>query len=147
RNTRNTSKFTYGPKQTSADESDSKSVEDVSRDSDSSVKPSTSVPEPVVNESKVVNEPKAVNEPKVWTDAPIIEEYESDSDDDLVKGSGYAKKSCFVCGSFSHLIRDCYFHEKRMAKQAALIKSKGKGTGQQADRPLWNNVQRINHQN
>nr|GEY18379.1 xylulose kinase-1 [Tanacetum cinerariifolium] len=49
------SKFTYGPKQTSADESDSKPVEYASSDSDS-----------------------------IWTDALIIEEYESDSDDDLV---------------------------------------------------------------
>nr|GEV21192.1 ribonuclease H-like domain-containing protein [Tanacetum cinerariifolium] len=47
-------------------------------------KPSTSMPEPVVNESKVVSDPKAVCKSKVWTDAPIIEEYKSDSDDDLV---------------------------------------------------------------
>ncbi|GJY25587.1 hypothetical protein Tco_0400313 [Tanacetum coccineum] len=32
-------------------------------------------------------------------------------------GYGFTKKACFVCGSFSHLIRDCDFHEKRMAKQ------------------------------
>nr|GEX23349.1 ribonuclease H-like domain-containing protein [Tanacetum cinerariifolium]GEZ18291.1 ribonuclease H-like domain-containing protein [Tanacetum cinerariifolium] len=80
----NYSKFTYGRKQTSADESDSKPVEYTSSDSDSSVEPYTSVLEPIVNESKVVSKPKAVCEPKVWTDAPIIEEYESDSDDDLV---------------------------------------------------------------
>nr|GFA79613.1 putative ribonuclease H-like domain-containing protein [Tanacetum cinerariifolium] len=129
-------------------------------------------------------------------DAPIIEEYESDSNDDSVsnvqeniekpsfaftdfvkhvktprenvketctpnhypkiethdrhshtrKGLGYARKSCFVCGSFSHLIRDCDFHEKRMTKQAALTKSKENGTGQQTHRPVWNNVKRVNHQ-
>nr|GEV61880.1 hypothetical protein [Tanacetum cinerariifolium] len=38
------SKFTYGPKQTLADESDSKPVEDASSDSDSSLEPSTYVP-------------------------------------------------------------------------------------------------------
>nr|GEV19233.1 hypothetical protein [Tanacetum cinerariifolium] len=144
------SKFTYDLKQTSADESD----------------------------SKPKNESKVVYEPKVWTDAPIIEEYESDIDNDLVsnvqedkektsfafiesvkhvktsreniketvttnhspkikkqgrnrhtiKGLGYdfTIKSCFVCSSFSHLIRDCDFHEKRMAKQAELTKSKNK---------------------
>nr|GFB71359.1 hypothetical protein [Tanacetum cinerariifolium] len=122
--------------------------------------------------------PKVVCEPKVWNDAPIIEEYESDSDDDSVshvqedkekpsfaftdsvkhvktykenvkesgtpnhspkikkqgrnghnrKGLGYAftRKACFVCGSFSHLIRDYDFHDKRMAKQAELAKSKNK---------------------
>ncbi|GKB21825.1 ribonuclease H-like domain-containing protein [Tanacetum coccineum] len=37
-----------------------------------------SVPKPAVNE------PKAVSKPKVWSDAPIIEEYESDSDDEYV---------------------------------------------------------------
>nr|GFA77494.1 putative ribonuclease H-like domain-containing protein [Tanacetum cinerariifolium] len=78
------SKFTYGPKQTSVDELDAKTSEYTSCKSDSSVEPSTSVPEPVVNESKVVTEPKAVCKPKVWIDDPIIEEYESDSDDDSV---------------------------------------------------------------
>nr|GEV44746.1 putative ribonuclease H-like domain-containing protein [Tanacetum cinerariifolium] len=191
------SKFTYGPKQTSADESDAKTSENAISDYESSVEPSTPVPEPVVNESKVVSKPKAVSEPKVWTYAPIIEEYESDSDDDSVSnvqenietpsfaftdsvkhvksprenvketstpnhypkikthdrhsdtriGLGYTRKSCFVCGSFSHLIRDCDFHEKRMAKQAAFTKSHEKGTGQQAHRPVWNNVKRVNNQN
>ncbi|GKB75722.1 hypothetical protein Tco_0942617 [Tanacetum coccineum] len=32
----------------------------------------------------VVNEPKVVSQPKVWSDAPIIEEYESDSEDEHV---------------------------------------------------------------
>nr|GEX87215.1 hypothetical protein [Tanacetum cinerariifolium] len=166
------SKFTYGPKQTSADELDSKPSEYASCESDSSVETSTSMPKPVENASKVFYEPK------VWTDAPIIKEYESDSDNDSVskvqedkekpsftftdsvkhvktsreniketstanhspkikkqdrnghtrKGLGYAftRKACFVCGSFSHLIRDCDFHEKRMAKQAELTKSKNK---------------------
>nr|GEU57362.1 hypothetical protein [Tanacetum cinerariifolium] len=164
------SQFTYGPKQASADESDSKPVEFASSNSDSSVETTTSMPAPVDNE------PKIACEPKVWTDAPIIEEYESDSDDDLVsnvqeniekpsfaftdsvkhvksprenvketgtpnhllkvekqdrhshtrKVLGYARKSCFVCGSFSHLIRDCDFHEKRMAKQAELATSRTK---------------------
>nr|GEY09338.1 hypothetical protein [Tanacetum cinerariifolium] len=70
------SKFTYGPKQTLADESDSKPSEYASCESDSSVETSTSMPGPVENASKVVCKPKA------WTDAPIIEEYESDSDND-----------------------------------------------------------------
>ncbi|GKC76939.1 ribonuclease H-like domain-containing protein [Tanacetum coccineum] len=37
-----------------------------------------SLPEPAVNE------PKVVSQPKVWSDAPIIEEYESDSEDEHV---------------------------------------------------------------
>ncbi|GKF00484.1 hypothetical protein Tco_0023834, partial [Tanacetum coccineum] len=131
----------------------------------------TYVPKPAVNK------PKVVNETKVWSDAPIIEEYKSNSDDEYViktskeqekpsfafvntvkhaktpretvkeqntcspspkvdkrdwngsmskrlgLGYGFTKKACFVC--FSHLIRDCDFHEKRMAKQVELNKKKG----------------------
>nr|GEY47084.1 reverse transcriptase domain-containing protein [Tanacetum cinerariifolium] len=62
-------------------------------------------------------------------------------------GYGYTRKACFVCGSFSHLIKDCDFHEKRMAKQVALNTQKGKSTGPRENRPVWNNVQRLNHQN
>ncbi|GKG12259.1 hypothetical protein Tco_0346496, partial [Tanacetum coccineum] len=40
----------------------------------SSVETLETVSEPVVDESKVVSESK------VWSDAPIIEEYESDND-------------------------------------------------------------------
>nr|GEX22182.1 hypothetical protein [Tanacetum cinerariifolium] len=140
------SKFTYGPKQTSTDESYSKPSEYASCESNTSVETTTSMPVPVDNASKVVYENKA------RTDPPIIEEYESDSDNDSVendkeigtthspkikkqdrnghtrKGLGYAftRKACFVCGSFSHLIRDCDFHEKRMVKQAELTKCMNK---------------------
>ncbi|GJZ55905.1 putative ribonuclease H-like domain-containing protein [Tanacetum coccineum] len=121
-----------------------------------------SVPKPAVSE------PIAVSKPKVWSDAPIIEEYEETVKEQNTcspspkadKGDwnglmskkmglryGFTKKACFVCGSFSHLIRDCDFHEKRMTKQVELNKKKGKGTGQWENRPVWNNVQRLNHQN
>ncbi|GJR19530.1 putative ribonuclease H-like domain-containing protein [Tanacetum coccineum] len=136
------------------------------------------MPEPAVIE------PNVISQPKVWTDAPIIEEYESDSDNDYVPnvplrqekpscadnskhvktprkdtnsrsqspkrmglGYGSTRRACFVCGSYSHLIKDCDFHEKRMAKQAELNKRVCKGTGLKGNRPVWNNVQRVNHQN
>ncbi|GJZ79221.1 ribonuclease H-like domain-containing protein, partial [Tanacetum coccineum] len=43
-------------------------------------------------------------------------------------GEGYAfpKKACFVCGSLSHLIKDCDFHEKRMAQEQAMAKQNEK---------------------
>ncbi|GJX57742.1 hypothetical protein Tco_0287639 [Tanacetum coccineum] len=110
------SKFTYGPKQSKTSESDAKTSDFASCESNSSVETLESVPKPAVNE------PKAVSKPKVWSDAPIIEEYE--------------------VLSFGHLIKDCDFHEKRMAKQVELNKQKGKGTGQGENRPIWNNVQR-----
>ncbi|GJW40980.1 putative ribonuclease H-like domain-containing protein [Tanacetum coccineum] len=188
------SNFTYDPKKSKTSESVNTS-DYVSCESNSSVETLEYVPKPAVNE------PKAVSKPKVWFNAPIIEEYESDNDDEYVikplkeqkkpsfafvntvkhvktpretvkeqntcspspkadkrdwnglmskklgLGYGFTKKACFVCGSFSHLIRDCDFHEKRMAKQVELNKQKGKGTGQGENRPVWNNVQRLNHQN
>ncbi|GJZ86037.1 ribonuclease H-like domain-containing protein [Tanacetum coccineum] len=167
------SKFTYGKKQSETSEtseSDTQTTEYTSCDSDS---------------SKVVNEPKVVCKPKVWTDAPIIEEYKSDSNNDYVPkvslkqekpsfansfvkhvktprekvnshsqspkrmglGYGSTKRACFVCGSYSHLIKDCDFHEKIMIKQAEQNKKGFKGTGPRESGPVWNNVQRINHQN
>ncbi|GJZ86297.1 ribonuclease H-like domain-containing protein [Tanacetum coccineum] len=62
-------------------------------------------------------------------------------------GYGFVTKACFVCGSLSHLIRDCDFHEKRMAKQAELNNKLRKKSSQREIRPIWNNVQRVNHQN
>ncbi|GJV89740.1 putative ribonuclease H-like domain-containing protein [Tanacetum coccineum] len=189
------SQFTYGPKQSKPSESDARSSDFNSCESNCSEETHESMPEPVVNE------PKVVSEPKVWSDAPIIEEYESDSEDEHVSlptkeqeipsfafintdkhvktprqtvieqntcnqspkpdkkdcsglmskklglGFGYTRKACFVCGSFSHLIRDCDFHEKRMAKQAELNNRMCKKSSQREVRPVWNNVQRMNHQN
>ncbi|GJY06306.1 putative ribonuclease H-like domain-containing protein [Tanacetum coccineum] len=59
--------------------------------SNSSVETLESVPEPIVNE------PKVVSKPKVWSDAPIIEEYESDSDDEyVIKTSKEQEKPSFA---------------------------------------------------
>ncbi|GJR99431.1 putative ribonuclease H-like domain-containing protein [Tanacetum coccineum] len=115
------SQFTYGPKQSQTSESETQTSDFDTCESDCSV--------------ETVNEPKAVCQPKVWSDARIIEEYESDSEDEHVSlpteehetpidkkglGYGFTTKACFVCVSLSYLIRDCDFHEKRMAKQAEL---------------------------
>ncbi|GJW61102.1 ribonuclease H-like domain-containing protein [Tanacetum coccineum] len=162
------SQFTYGPKQTQPSESESQSSEFDTCESNISAEPSELVSEPVVNESNVECQPK------VWSDAPIIEEYESDSEDECVSiptkqqetpsfankqvktprenvkshfthsqkpkvdkkdmGHGFTVRACFVCGSLNHLIRDCDFYEKRMARKAELNNG-------------WNNVQRVNKQN
>ncbi|GJU35805.1 hypothetical protein Tco_1184159 [Tanacetum coccineum] len=76
------SMFTYGPKQSKTSESDTQSSNFDSCESNSSVETLESVPEPVVVE------PKVVSQPKVWSDAPIIKEYESDSDDEYVNIAG-----------------------------------------------------------
>ncbi|GJT52093.1 putative ribonuclease H-like domain-containing protein [Tanacetum coccineum] len=59
---------------------------------------------------------------------------------------GVTKKTCFVCGSHNHLIKNCDFHDKRMSKKYVL-NDKGKGTSHKEVRSIWNNTQRINHQN
>ncbi|GJV86640.1 ribonuclease H-like domain-containing protein [Tanacetum coccineum] len=167
--------FTYGPKQSKTSESDTQIINFNSCESNSSVETLESVPEPVIVE------PKVVSQPKVWSDAPIIEEYESDSDDEyVIQPSKEQERPSFAFVNtvkhvktpretvkeqntyspspktdkrdwnaliFSHLIKDCDFHEKRMAKQVELNKKKGKGTGQGENRLVWNNVQRLNHQN
>nr|GFA11476.1 ribonuclease H-like domain-containing protein [Tanacetum cinerariifolium] len=145
------SKFTYGPKQSTTGESNAKTNDLDSCDSNSSVKTLESVPKPVANK------PKAVSEPKVWSDSPTIKEYESDSDDEHVTiPSKEQEKPSFVfvntvehikTPSFSHFNRDCDFHEKRMAKQIELTKQKGKSNGPRENMSVWNNVQRLNHQN
>ncbi|GJR48601.1 putative ribonuclease H-like domain-containing protein [Tanacetum coccineum] len=132
-----------------------------------------------------INEPKVVRQPKVWSDAPIIEEYASDSEDEHVSlpteeqktpsfdnqqvktpretvknqftncknpkvdkkglGYGFVTKACFVCGSLSHLIRDCDFHEKRMDKQAKLNNKLRKKSISTARASSTNNVSTTRH--
>ncbi|GJS64845.1 ribonuclease H-like domain-containing protein [Tanacetum coccineum] len=41
----------------------------------------------------------------------------------------FKNKTCYVCGSFNHLIKDCDFYEKKMA-----------------EKPVWNNAKRGNPQ-
>ncbi|GJY32846.1 putative ribonuclease H-like domain-containing protein [Tanacetum coccineum] len=62
-------------------------------------------------------------------------------------GFQVTKRVCFVCGSLSHLIKDCDYHEKRMAKKIVINKKVEKDTGSGVDRPVWNKVQRLNHYN
>ncbi|GKA16504.1 ribonuclease H-like domain-containing protein [Tanacetum coccineum] len=121
------SMYIYGPKQSKTSESNTQTSNFDSCESNSSAETLKSVPEPVVVE------PKVVNQPKVWSDDPIIEDYESDSDDEYVIQPSKEQEN-LVLLFFSHLIRDCDFHKKRMAKQVELNKKKGKGTGQGENR-------------
>ncbi|GKB49467.1 hypothetical protein Tco_0900220 [Tanacetum coccineum] len=58
----------------------------------------------------------------------------------------FIKKACFVCGSFNHLIKDCDFHDNKMLEKPVLNNNR-RVTGQREIRPVWNNAQRVNHQN
>ncbi|GJX90582.1 hypothetical protein Tco_0343908 [Tanacetum coccineum] len=72
------SQFTYGPKQSKPSESDARSSDFNFCESNPSEETHESMPKPVISE------PKVVSQPKVWSHAPIIEEYESDSEDEHV---------------------------------------------------------------
>ncbi|GKA20021.1 hypothetical protein Tco_0699936 [Tanacetum coccineum] len=92
--------------------------------------------------------PKQAKKPRITTQNPKVDrrDWNGKMTQKLGLGFGSTKKACFVCGIHNHLIKDCDFHEKRMAKKLVL-KNMGKNTGQREIRPVWNNVQRINHQN
>ncbi|GJR77455.1 hypothetical protein Tco_0089820 [Tanacetum coccineum] len=64
----------------------------------------------------------------------------------LGDGFEFKKKACFVCGSLNHLIKDCNFYENKMVGKS-MLNNEGKVTGQRVIRPVWNNAQRVNHQN
>ncbi|GJR23687.1 hypothetical protein Tco_0972214 [Tanacetum coccineum] len=120
------SQYTYGPEKTQPSESESQTTELDTCDSNISTEPSELPRENVKNQSTHSQKPKVNNKEL---------------------GHGFTERACFVCGSFSHLIRDCDYHVK-LAKQVELNKqnmSKGNGTGER--KPTWNNVQRVNKQN
>ncbi|GJR68200.1 hypothetical protein Tco_0014265 [Tanacetum coccineum] len=133
------SQFTYGPKQSKPSESDARSSDFNTCESNCSEETHESMPEPVVNE------PKVVSQPKVWSDAPIIEEYESDSEDEHVSLPTKEQEtpSFAFINTVKHVktprqtvkeqntcSQNCDFHEKRMAKQAELNNRMSKGSGQ-----------------
>ncbi|GJT13193.1 ribonuclease H-like domain-containing protein [Tanacetum coccineum] len=139
------SKFTYGPKQTQPSESESQSSEFDTCESNISAEPSELVSEPVVNESKVECQPK------VWFDAPIIEEYESDSEDECVSILTKQQET----PSFAN--QQVKTHKENVKSQFTLSQTKvtrkilGQGLlvgWQKAElNNGWNNVQRVNKQN
>ncbi|GJU83629.1 putative ribonuclease H-like domain-containing protein [Tanacetum coccineum] len=66
---------------------------------------------------------------------------------ELGEGYSFTKKKCFVCGSLSHLIKDCDYYEKKMAREVAPKKQRVFNTGNRMTKPVWNTADRINHAN
>ncbi|GJT53770.1 ribonuclease H-like domain-containing protein [Tanacetum coccineum] len=111
-----------------------------------------------------------VSNPKINRDRVIIEDWNSDDEEEeyevqIVRpktqtvqtrddksgqnskkqGIGFRKvKACFVCKSTNHLIKDCNFHDKK--SQEPKLKNVV-NTGQREGKPVWDNTKRINHQN
>ncbi|GJS82520.1 hypothetical protein Tco_0749061 [Tanacetum coccineum] len=160
-------KFTYGQKQSKTSESDAKTSDTASCESNSSIETPDSVLTPAVNK------PTAVSKSKVWSDTPIIEEYESDSDDEyVIEHSKEQEKPSFAFVSIVKHVKtpretvkeqNTYslipkadkrdwngLMYKRLGLRYGFTKKacfKGKATGQRENRLVWNNVQRLNHQN
>ncbi|GKA86708.1 hypothetical protein Tco_0808419 [Tanacetum coccineum] len=63
---------------------------------------------------------------------------------ELGEGYSFIKKKCFVCGSLSHLIKDCDYYEKKMAREAEFKKQRVFNTGNGVAKPVWNNANRVN---
>nr|GEW80591.1 copia protein [Tanacetum cinerariifolium] len=148
-------RYAKGMHETSVDESDAKTSENATCESDTNVETTTSMP------AIVEDAPKVVSEPKLWTDAPIIEDYESNSDDDLVsnvleeknlddlhkalKDKGIVDRGCFrhMTGNKAHLADYQDFKGGSVAFGGSIerITSKGKI---KADRPFGYHVTILN---
>ncbi|GJV75600.1 ribonuclease H-like domain-containing protein [Tanacetum coccineum] len=111
----------------------------------------------------------SLEKPKtVRPSAPIIEDWDTDSDNDCVfrpkpdqtkpkftkinfvksdeNVKSVNKENTHRQEDFNHLIKDCDFHDKKIVEKPVL-NNKGRVTGQREIRPVWNNAQRVNHQN
>ncbi|GJY27435.1 putative ribonuclease H-like domain-containing protein [Tanacetum coccineum] len=66
---------------------------------------------------------------------------------ELGEGYSFTKKKCFVCGSLSHLIKDCDYYEKKIARKAEFKKQRVFNIGNGVTRPVWTNANRVNHAN
>ncbi|GJV29159.1 ribonuclease H-like domain-containing protein [Tanacetum coccineum] len=116
-----------------------------SNDVQTTVKPSFKKIEFTKARNEPVKSDKQAVKPRMVTQSPKVDrkDWNGRMTQKLGLGFGFTKKACFVCGSHNHLIKDYDFYEKRMPKESVL----GKSTGHREVRPIWNNTQRINHQN
>ncbi|GKF73394.1 hypothetical protein Tco_0219726, partial [Tanacetum coccineum] len=66
---------------------------------------------------------------------------------DLGAGYSFERKPCFVYGSLSHLIKDCDYYEKKMAREAALKSKRVFHAEFRQVTPTWTNTNRVNKAN
>ncbi|GJT64089.1 ribonuclease H-like domain-containing protein [Tanacetum coccineum] len=131
-------------------------------------KPETSVSDDKFSENSVTSSEEVVSEPKPkeaepscvthvktprqqmkYQETPKVnrKNWNEMMERELGEGYSFIKKKCFVCGSLSHLIRDCDFYEKKMAREAELKKQRVFNTGNGVAKPVWNNANRVNRAN
>ncbi|GJT90464.1 putative ribonuclease H-like domain-containing protein [Tanacetum coccineum] len=92
--------------------------------------------------------------PEVYVSTPITtnekvirKNWNAMMERELREGYSFTKKKCFVCSSLSHLIKDCDYYEKKMAREAEVKKQRVCNTGNIMAKPVWTNTNRINNAN
>ncbi|GJV04353.1 ribonuclease H-like domain-containing protein [Tanacetum coccineum] len=79
---------------------------------------------------------------------PSIEQTEFQRmEKDLGAGYSFERKPCFVCGSLNHLIKDCDYYEKKMAREATLKNKRVVHADVRQATPAWTNTNRVNKAN
>ncbi|GJQ92464.1 putative ribonuclease H-like domain-containing protein [Tanacetum coccineum] len=147
----NDSEGSFGNPSEHSSESESESI---SVPNEMSTSKSVTTNEKVVSESKEV-EPSCVTHVKTPRQQMKNQEthkvngmnWDEMMERKLGEGYSFIKKKCFVCGSLSHLIKDCDFYEKKMAREAELKKQRVFNTGNGVAKPVWNNANRVNRAN
>ncbi|GJU84668.1 putative ribonuclease H-like domain-containing protein [Tanacetum coccineum] len=99
----------------------------------SRVPPEVYVSTPITTNEKGVSAPKSKEEE--------LECY----DGKRTRGRLLFHKEEMFC--LSHLIKDCDYYEKKMAKEAEVKKQRVCNTGNMMAKPVWTNTNRINHAN
>ncbi|GJY90077.1 ribonuclease H-like domain-containing protein [Tanacetum coccineum] len=147
----NDSEGSFGNPSEHSSESESESI---SVPNEMSTSKSVTTNEKVVSESKEV-EPscathvKTPRQPMKNQGTPKVKgkSWNKILERELGGGYSFIKKKCFVCGSLSHLIRDCDFNEKKMAREAEFKKKRVFNTGNGVAKPVWNNENMVNRAN
>ncbi|GJY78308.1 hypothetical protein Tco_0484109 [Tanacetum coccineum] len=104
-----------------------------------------SEPKPTEVEPSCVTHVKTPRQPMKNQGRPKVNRKNEMMERELGEGYPFIKKKCFVCGSLSHLIRNCDFYEKKMAREAELKKQRVFNTGNEVAKPVWNNANSVNH--
>ncbi|GKA13045.1 retrovirus-related pol polyprotein from transposon TNT 1-94, partial [Tanacetum coccineum] len=85
------------------------------------------------------------------TPSPILsnnkQNWNQQMERELGAGYSFERKTCFVCGSLSHLIKDCDYYEKKMAREAALKSQRVVHANVRQATPAWTNTNKVNKAN
>ncbi|GKE95816.1 hypothetical protein Tco_1580671, partial [Tanacetum coccineum] len=93
------------------------------------------------------SEQVSISTQKTQPQVPKPQNWNQRMERELGAGYSFERKPCFVCGSFSHLIKDCDYYEKKMAREAALKSKRVIHVDARQATPAWTNTNRVNKAN